>query len=116
MPTLDELRSLVRGCVITATGGSCTLTTTCNEPATCDSGFCSGCPACQGPTSASGCYAPVELAGLCRTDCMGQPVWSSTEIANGSGTFWSVRFTDAAVQDFSWGGISTGRVLCVRKP
>jgi hypothetical protein len=84
LPTLDELRSLARGCSGTVTGGSCVVTGTCLERG-CWSEDCAGCEEMGGP-SPEGCY---RLAGL-RGDCM--TAWTSSLVPDPFQQAWTVGF------------------------
>jgi hypothetical protein len=70
LPTIDELRSLVRGCLASETGGVCTLVDSCTD-SSCWSELCSGSYALGGP-GAGGCYWPTNFTGRCYA------FWSST--------------------------------------
>jgi hypothetical protein len=77
LPTIDELRSLIRGCAVTAAGGDCDITHECapnvaGEP--CVTPQCTGCSEGGGPSS-SGCYIPSELPGA---SCAAS-LWSSSQ-------------------------------------
>ena len=61
-PTIDELRSLVRGCYSTETGGSCPWTDECTED--CGDFSCEGCEAMAGP-GVDGCYWDAAFGGDC---------------------------------------------------
>ncbi len=73
LPTIDDLRSLVRGCDETATGGACPTTHACPDESTeCYHGEdCMGCMDGQGP-GLNGCYWPTEMGSHC------QLYWSSS--------------------------------------
>lgn len=60
VPTINEVRSLIRGCPATETGGSCTITDSCTDYSECFSQSCFGCDAGQGPDHA-GCYLPDDF-------------------------------------------------------
>jgi hypothetical protein len=62
VPTISELRSLVRGCPSIDTGGSCNVTDACLGTA-CDVG-CTMCDNSAGPGS-GGCYWPAGINGPC---------------------------------------------------
>jgi hypothetical protein len=61
-PSISELRSLVRGCPETTTGGACGVTDACLEPACEDGWSCDGCPYGTGPGT-SGMFWPSGLRG-----------------------------------------------------
>ena len=105
LPDIDELRSIVRGCAATQTGGSCGVIDTCLG-LYCDTKTCNGCGS-GGP--ASGCYWPSELGGTCTSWWY----WSSSPVS-GAGVqgAWCVNFgsADVVYDDFTFDDI----VRCVR--
>jgi len=103
LPTLDELRTLVRGCAATFTGGSCIIPPTKPE----DSQSCVGCSENGGP--AAGCYWPTELAGPFASVC--GAYWSSTLAPNGA---YRLSFSQAMITSGSLTHSAYRR--CVRKP
>lgn len=83
LPSISELRSIVRGCPETETGGACGVSDSCLDD-TCRDTSCSGC-AGDGPDT-GGAYWPVELSG---------PVgwhWSSSSHSDDSSYAWFVHF------------------------
>lgn len=75
LPTINELRSIVRGCEATELGGNCQVSIYCNAMS-CANYPCFGCPNFGGP-GPGGCYWPDEFggSGLC-----GWEIWSSTKV------------------------------------
>lgn len=106
MPAISELRSLVRGCPATQTGGSCSIADgACLEWA-CRDNSCDGCEAYGGP-GANGCYWPPELEGTCY-----EYDWASTVEENSlDGAAWYVEFSGARVGALQYD--SSVRVRCV---
>jgi hypothetical protein len=104
VPTLDELRTLVRGCADTQTGGACELTDDC-ATTDCRNDACDGCidAANQGPAM-FGCYWEANLQGECGR------YWSST--GPGGGLGWIVDFDDATVRQAD-AALPAGLVRCV---
>ena len=80
LPTLDELRTLVRGCNPTASGGTCRLGTSC-ATWSCYSDDCLGCSYGLGPAT-GGCYWDAGLAGTCKE------YWSSTTLPDQASEVW----------------------------
>lgn len=81
LPTISELRTLIRGCDGTATGGPCGVTDECLDSSCLDES-CYGCEYGGG----SGCYGPAELQQGC------QDFWSSSPVTNLDGSAWHVDF------------------------
>ncbi len=106
LPTISELRSLIRGCSATETGGSCGVTDTCFVRE-CNNTSCLGCSYAEGPGE-GGAYWPTEL-GAADTNSY----WSSSSYIGEFPAAWSVRFEEALIS----GSIREepiGRVRCVR--
>ena len=103
LPTIGELRSLIRDCPDTQTGSdSCEVEEGGCLSANCDDyDLCAGCPYAGGP--ADGCYLPPDMS--CGS------FWSSTVVEGGQGHAWAVDFRYASVN-----GIYNDltRALCVR--
>jgi hypothetical protein len=105
-PTIGELRSLVRGCPETETGGACAVTDTCME-STCGAGAeCSHCTA-PSPPGEGGCYWPEGLQGPCD-----YPYWAESLVpASDPQDAWRVDFEDGEIYaGYVGGGF---RVRCV---
>jgi hypothetical protein len=109
LPSISELRTLVRGCVETETGGACGITDSCLD-SSCSNSSCDGCATGAGPNG--GCYAPAELANNC---CWN---WSSSAIADDAGSAWymdfSRGFVDTKSKAPSGYGTNFPYVRCVR--
>jgi hypothetical protein len=90
MPTVDELRSLIRGCPATETGGTCGVTDACLAFA-CRDRTCDGCTVLAGPGT-GGCYWDPALSGTCSW------YWSSSPFDPGPTGVWYVVFDFASVQ------------------
>jgi hypothetical protein len=94
LPTIDELRSLVRGCPASEPGGACAITETCTHTTTCVSG-CGGCSSLGGP-GAGGAYWPEGLHGALRDPSGGDTYyWSSSHDAM---HYWCLEFTRATFE------------------
>lgn len=104
VPTVDELRSLLRGCPDTASSGACGLTDDC-ATADCRDDACDGCidTPNEGPAM-FGCYWNPNLQG----ECSGY--WSSTTPGGGLG--WLVDFDDATIRQRD-ATLPAGLVRCV---
>jgi uncharacterized protein (TIGR02145 family) len=104
LPTISELRSLIRGCPATQTGGSCNLADGGCTGWNCRDSSCDGCGYQKGP--AGGCYWDSTLEGGCGW------FWSSSPVADDSGNAWGVTF---GVGDVGSPGVNDARgVRCVR--
>ncbi|MDP8224616.1 MAG: DUF1566 domain-containing protein [Candidatus Lernaella stagnicola] len=91
LPTISELRSLIRGCPATELGGSCGVTDGCTNVSDCWNDACSGCDYLEGPGS-GGAYWPDGMSGGIAW------YWSSSPVADlGDGAF-GVDFYDGYVE------------------
>jgi len=105
LPTITELRSLIRGCDDTMTDGSCGVTDDCLA-SSCLNDSCKGCTQWNGP-GRGGAYWPPELWGEV-LDCY----WSSSAVSGG-GYVWIVSFDFGSVRTFPLGNyVHSAR--CVR--
>jgi hypothetical protein len=115
LPDISELRSLIRDCSATITGGECPVTAECVESMECrghpqeETKICrvNDCEINKGGGK-DGCYWPVELSGVCSSY-----ISSST---TGPGTYWDINFVQASL-DNERGHASlytTYHVRCVR--
>lgn len=84
LPSIDELRTLIRGCPATEDGGSCNVEEGGCLRWSCRDETCDGCSGGDGP--ASGCYWPDNLQGGCTW------YWSSSPVEDGDGVAWGVNF------------------------
>ncbi|MCP4606630.1 MAG: DUF1566 domain-containing protein [Proteobacteria bacterium] len=91
LPSIDELRSLIRGCLNTEPGGSCQVT---DESIWLDiTENCWGCRYGDGP-GINGCFWSEELTDdLCGAGGINQWFWSSSN----SDTEWYILFTEAQI-------------------
>ena len=103
LPTISELRSLMRGCPDTQTGGSCGVVDECLSGA-CSSDKCYGCSGDEGPDG--GCYWPVEAEGPCSW------YWSSSSREGGDDSAWHINFGYGGIASPNQGHSSY--VRCVR--
>jgi hypothetical protein len=96
LPTISELRTLVRGCASTQTGGSCSISDACLTRS-CDVN-CETCDGIQGPSD--GNFWPPELMGNSGY------AWSSSTVSDDTKSAWIAYFL------FGWIGdhpkLSTG--------
>ena len=105
LPSISELRSLVRGCDNTDADGTCRLTDTCLTPSCLDD-FCGGCTMGAGPND--GCYWPEYMNGTCDRH------WSYSEIVSDyeCGMF-VVHFNNAKIRNYD-AFFNKYSVRCVR--
>ena len=104
LPTISELRSLIRGCDGTVTGGACGVTDSCLN-STCWNDPCNGCGYMGGPGS-GGAYWPEGLS----TEKFWY--WSSSPVADLVNNAWLVSFDYGLVE--TNGVDTTHYVRCVR--
>jgi len=90
LPTVSELRTLIRGCPATETGGECYVNDECLEWM-CWSDPCEGCDSFGGPGD-EGCYWDPGLEGICD-----RWYWSSSAYEDDDAYAWGVYFYYAAV-------------------
>ena len=104
VPTMSELRTLIRSCPSTEAGGSCEV-----EEGQCAAAACMDtCGVCIETGPADGCYWPDEMSG----SCIGF-YWSSLEVSDVEEYAWGVVFDCAGV----WYNVKDqiGRMIrCVR--
>jgi hypothetical protein len=106
LPTISELRTIIRGCPATQTGGDCGVVDPgCLGP-TCRTGACEGCEGGKGP--ANGCYWDLSLAGSCGW------FWSSSPYDGGANSAWPIGFDYGRVLNNY--KASSYDVRCVRGP
>ncbi len=107
LPSISELRTLIRGCSDTETGGECGVTDSCLE-SDCSTLVCEeGCESFGGPGS-GGRYWPEDLKGA------RYEYWSSSAIAGSYDTYaWIVGFGSGYIR--GWGvSYTIFSVRCVR--
>jgi len=105
LPSVSELRSLIRGCPATVTGGACGVLDSCLQESCNSTDACASCTAGQGP-GASHCYWDSVLAGTCGA------LWSSSADETNTGRDWIVDFSLGSF-DVD-GGQNLHLVRCVR--
>jgi hypothetical protein len=117
LPTISELRSVVRGCAETVTGGPCGVTDECTSQE-CWFGSGESCdPRChddgEGP-GVGGCLWDGEIVGDCSNDYPGDCTffWSSTQLES-SFVVWTIEFWDGRIYDLE-GDQAASRPWCVR--
>ena len=106
LPTISELRSLIRGCPATETGGSCGVTDSCLSYSACRNDPCSGCSSGAGP--AGGCYWPDGMEGTCSW------YWSSSEREDGNNAAWGLVSKQMARGNYIFPGGKIFRALWKR--
>ena len=106
LPTISELRTLIRGCEATMTGGSCGVTDTCLDVGCQDDSCYNFCELHEGPNN--GCYGTSKLSLLC------DGYWSSSLVAGDAGNAWYVDFSDGGVWRTDINDEFTSPVVCVR--
>lgn len=105
LPTIGELRTLIRGCLATQAGGSCTISKDDCLAWSCWDDSCGGCSS-EGGAGADGLYWTDDIEGDC---CW---YWSSSPVEDDDGVAWGIGFGDGGVDGDGVG--SGGQVRCVR--
>ncbi len=111
LPDISELRSLIRGCADTETGGKCP--TTAQNPKA--SSACGGCAAMGGPAD-GGCYWSPSLSGSCASSGVGTAgpsFWSATVHPGLTGFSYAVDFSKGGLVGANVDSIH-GNARCVR--
>lgn len=104
LPSIWELRSLIRGCEGSGVGGTCGIFDGCLSSSCWKRDACVGCAAGEGP--AQGCYWPDEIHGDCGY------YWSASAAAGQTHDIWFVNFGAGAV---NFGPVHAGiSTRCVR--
>jgi uncharacterized protein (TIGR02145 family) len=106
LPTVTELRSLIKGCASTQSEGSCNVREDCLAES-CKGETCNYCINGEGP--ADGCYWPTELTGTCGN------YWSSSQIEGYDEYRWHVAFVTAGISYTSANESALNLVRCVRE-
>lgn len=106
LPTIGELRSLIRGCPAMESGGTCNVEEGVCLAWSCRDDSCARCADYEGP--ANGCYWPESIQGDCDW------YWSSSPVEDNDGYAWFVGFINGRVNDT--GGVYDGPIFvrCVR--
>ena len=111
LPTISELRSLIRECASTVSLGDCNLDDDClSEWPPCYNTECHLTVGCL-PYSSSdeGCHWPDAMLGKCKT------YWSSSVVEESEDNAWCVAFYNGAVISYYTGfGDDSPGVRCVR--
>jgi len=105
LPTIGELRSLIRGCPATEPGGACNVEEGGCLESSCRGVPCGGCSERDGPGGA-GMYWPDEIEGGC---CR---YWSSSPEEDYDGILWGVNFVGGYLESDT--GDAANLVRCVR--
>jgi hypothetical protein len=108
MPTVSELRTLIRGCPATQKGGSCGITDKCLNQS-CERESCKGCSFGGGP-GPGGAYWPPELSGELGA-------YQASHVADSDFLVWTISFGLARIRSTSAGTAGNGGgdyVRCVR--
>jgi hypothetical protein len=103
LPTISEIRSLIRGCPSTQTGGNCGVTDSCLKES-CSDSTCWGCPGGSGPDN--GCYWIADIDGTC------DGYWSKSVKEDAVSAVWGANFYNGFVGGYY--KTATNYVRCVR--
>ncbi|NLH50706.1 MAG: DUF1566 domain-containing protein [Myxococcales bacterium] len=103
LPTISELRTLIKGCETTETSGTCGVTDECTN-SSCADDSCYECEGWAGPNNS--CYGTPDLPDECAW------YWSSTTVEDEAGQAWVIYFS-SSYPEYSPGNVSYS-VRCVR--
>ena len=104
LPTISELRSLIRGCPATQTGGACRVTDSCLN-SKCWNDQCLTCSSKSDPGRGAA-YWPPDL------EVVVSWFWSSSPVTEGNNLAWGVAFDGGSVYNDDAG--NAHGVRCVR--
>jgi len=96
MPSISELRSIVRGCYRTVPDGTCGVTDECHDLACYQADSCDSCGPEWGPDE-DGCYWWPELASAQNPSWKCFDFWSSSEFDSGQRA-WFINFNTGAIE------------------
>ncbi|MBZ0273707.1 DUF1566 domain-containing protein [bacterium] len=105
LPSISELRTLIRGCDATELDGDCGVRDDCAE-LDCWNDPCQGCPYFEGPGQ-GGAYWPEEMTGEAAA------LWSSSPVTDDESLAWYVSFNYGFVYS-GYIDYENGDVRCVR--
>jgi len=106
MPSISQLRSFIRGCTDTMTGGACGVTDSCLSSSCLTPIACDGCTGYAGPAPPEGCYWDLSVSGSC------SGYWSSSTYTTDPSHAWFV--TPAYARPGHIAKSDYGHVRCVR--
>ena len=115
LPTINQLRSIIRGCDNTKSGGPCTVTDDCTDFSCGQTKSCDPCEKYKGPTT-DGCYLDPNLAvdkyleGTCGWS---QYITDTTRIGAFANELWGVNFENAGI-GFNYKSYQYWGLRCVR--
>ena len=84
LPTIEDLRSLTRGCPELALTGTCNLSSGGCESMSCRDAACI--EFCSGEEPDGACHWPMDVDGSCTAGAY----WSSTSVADQAGDRWTI--------------------------
>jgi len=105
LPTISELRGLIRGCKSTVTGGACPVTDSCASWSDCWNDTCDECLQWEGPGPLEDYWPPAVSGNIAW-------YWSSTVATDEVQMVWGVGFLEGLVDTGSEG--FTYPTRCVR--
>ncbi len=107
LPTISELRSLIRGCETTKLGGSCRVTDECTSQECYEADACKRCGYLDGP-AAGGAYWPDEIAGEIVW------YWSVSVEDEDKASAWRISFDNGEIDGNGKEAGSSVNARCVR--